>query len=47
MANIYFVDDDFASELIVENLRHRGHEVQRASSVDEALSFRHRKVPSN
>ena len=37
MANIFFIDDDFASELIVENLRQRGHNVHRASSVDEAL----------
>jgi CheY-like chemotaxis protein len=37
MATIFFVDDDFASELIIENLRYRGHDVQRASSVDEAL----------
>jgi CheY-like chemotaxis protein len=37
MATIFFVDDDFASELIVENLKHRGHDVERASSIDEAL----------
>jgi CheY-like chemotaxis protein len=37
MSNIFFIDDDFASALVVENLRQRGHEVQRVSSVDEAL----------
>jgi CheY-like chemotaxis protein len=37
MATIFFVDDDFASELIVDNLRNRGHNVQRASTIDEAL----------
>jgi CheY-like chemotaxis protein len=37
MATIFLVDDDFASELIVENLRHRGHDVHRAPCVDDAL----------
>jgi CheY-like chemotaxis protein len=36
VANIFFIDDDIASELIVENLRHRGHKVERVPSVDEA-----------
>lgn len=38
MAKIFFVDDDFAAELVVENLRQRGHDVQRMSSADEALA---------
>jgi CheY-like chemotaxis protein len=38
MANIYFVDDD---------LRHRGHDVQRASSVDEALQDAERIAKSD
>jgi CheY-like chemotaxis protein len=37
MANIFFVDDDFASELIVGNLRQRGHDVQRVADADGAL----------
>jgi CheY-like chemotaxis protein len=37
MAGIFFIDDDFASELIVENLRLRGHAAERISTVDEAL----------
>jgi len=37
MATIFFVDDDPASELVVENLRHRGHDVHRSASVDDAL----------
>jgi CheY-like chemotaxis protein len=37
MATIFFVDDDYASELIADNLRQRGHDVQRVSSADEAL----------
>ena len=37
MARIFFVDDDFASDLIVENLRHRGHEALRVSSVEDAV----------
>ena len=37
MAKIFFVDDDFATELVVENLRQRGHDVHRASSMEEAL----------
>ncbi|MGC1291261.1 MAG: TIR domain-containing protein [Candidatus Acidiferrales bacterium] len=31
------IDDDLASELMVENLGHRGHDVRRYSSADEAL----------
>ena len=37
MASIFLVDDDFASDLIADNLRQRGHEVERLSSVDDAL----------
>jgi CheY-like chemotaxis protein len=37
MAKIYFVDDDVSSELLVDNLRQRGHEVNRVCSADEAL----------
>ena len=37
MAIIFFIDDDFASELLVDNFRQRGHDAQRVSSLDEAL----------
>lgn len=37
MANVIIVDDDFASEILVEQLRFHGHEVQRLQSADEAL----------
>jgi len=37
MATIFLVDDDLASELIVDNLRYRGHSVERVSSINEAL----------
>ncbi|HLW55554.1 MAG TPA: TIR domain-containing protein [Candidatus Angelobacter sp.] len=37
MATVYFVDDDFASEMIVENLTLRGHTAARISTVDDAL----------
>lgn len=37
MATIFLIDDDLASELIVQNLGQRGHEAQRVSTVDEAL----------
>jgi CheY-like chemotaxis protein len=38
MANIFLVDDDFASELIVENLRQRGHTVSRLADADSAMA---------
>ena len=38
MAKIVIVDDDFASELLVENLRYLGHDVERMRSLDEALT---------
>ena len=37
MARIYLVDDDYASGLIVENLRLRGHDARRISSAADAL----------
>ncbi len=37
MATIFFIDDDFASGLIVDNLRQRGNDVHRMSSANEAL----------
>ena len=37
MAKIFFVDDDLASDLLVENLKQRGHEVSRLCCVDDAL----------
>src|ERR1039458_1736205 len=37
MAKIFIIDDDFASELIVENLRQRGHDAERLSTVDSAV----------
>jgi len=37
MANIVFIDDDYSTELIVEHLSQRGHEVHRVACVDEAL----------
>jgi CheY-like chemotaxis protein len=37
MSKIFLIDDDLASEIIVENLSWRGHEVRRISSIDEAL----------
>jgi CheY-like chemotaxis protein len=37
MAQISLIDDDFSSELIVQNLSLRGHSVLRYSSVDDAL----------
>jgi len=37
VANIFLIDDDLASELLVENLQYRGHHVERVSFVDEAI----------
>jgi CheY-like chemotaxis protein len=37
VANICLVDDDLASELLAENLGHRGHRVERVPNADEAL----------
>ncbi|MFZ0959663.1 MAG: TIR domain-containing protein [Terriglobia bacterium] len=37
MANIILVDDEYAMELVVENLRQQGHEVRRISSADDAI----------
>jgi CheY-like chemotaxis protein len=38
MANITIVDDDFAIEILAENLRYFGHEVSRLANAQEALS---------
>ena len=38
MANITIVDDDFAIEILAENLRYFGHEVRRLANAQEALS---------
>lgn len=37
MARIVILDDDYASEILVEHLGYRGHEVRRLTSADEAL----------
>jgi predicted nucleotide-binding protein len=37
MASIVLVDDDLASDLLVDNLRQRGHEVRRLCSTEDAL----------
>ncbi len=37
MANIAIVDDDLSMDLLVENLRYRGHEAFRIPTVGEAL----------
>ena len=38
VAEIVVVDDDYASEILVEQLRFRGHDVTRLASVDDALA---------
>jgi len=38
MANIIIIDDDYALEILVENLKYRGHEVRRLGSASRALS---------
>ena len=37
MATIFLIDDDLASDLLVDNLRQRGHVVSRVSDVDAAV----------
>jgi len=37
MSNIVIIDDDYAQELLAENLRFRGHEVRRIGSAVAAL----------
>ena len=37
MANILIIDDDMAMEVFADNLRYRGHEVERISSATEAI----------
>lgn len=37
MSKILIIDDDAAQELVAENLRFRGHDVQRFSSASQAL----------
>lgn len=37
MANITIIDDDYAQEILAENLRYRGHEVRRLGSASLAL----------
>lgn len=37
MSTIVLIDDDLASELLVENLRQRGHRVERIALADEAI----------
>jgi CheY-like chemotaxis protein len=37
MSRIFIVDDDLAMDVLTENLRYRGHEVERISSVQRAL----------
>src|SRR5580704_13885829 len=38
MASIFLIDDDQASELLADTLKYKGHEVERAKSVDDALA---------
>jgi CheY-like chemotaxis protein len=38
LATIFVIDDDLASELLTENLQHRGHHVERISAADEAIN---------
>ena len=47
MSKITVVDDDYASEILVENLRFRGHDVYRLRTVDEALSEMDRVIGSD
>lgn len=37
MANIVIIDDDYALEILAENLRYRGHEARRLGSASETL----------
>ena len=37
MANIVIIDDDYAQEILAENLSYRGHEVRRLGSASETL----------
>ena len=37
MANIIIIDDDLAMEILMENLRYRGHDSRRIGSAKEAL----------
>jgi len=37
VANILIIDDDMAMEVFADNLRYRGHEVERISSSTEAI----------
>lgn len=38
MARIYFVDDDYGTELVSAHFRDRGHDVTRLSTIEDALS---------
>jgi CheY-like chemotaxis protein len=38
MATIAIIDDDYASEILVENMRHRGFEAYRVKSASDALN---------
>src|SRR6266705_1755158 len=38
MANLAVVDDDYASEILTEQLGFRGHDVRRFASASEALA---------
>lgn len=37
MADIFIIDDDLATEVLMDNLRYRGHDVVRIASTSEAL----------
>jgi CheY-like chemotaxis protein len=37
MARITIIDDDFATEILAENLRYFGHDVTRVGTADDAL----------
>ena len=38
MANIIIIDDDLAMEILMENLRYRGHDAKRIGTSQEALN---------
>ena len=38
VANIIIIDDDYATEILAENLRYRGHDVRRIPTAQDALS---------
>ena len=47
MSKILIIDDDAALELLAENLRFRGHEVERFSSASQALDSLDKVLSNN